>query len=109
LISYFEISGQIIECDITSHSSSTSMVSAAERPERGRIAARSQASSMPQTSPARPRAGIFRETQSFLWDFYTIPFRNFRPWDLKSPLGAGLRNARDQQERILEYHEYLSN
>jgi len=50
LTSFFEIGGHIIECDITSHSSSTLMVSAAERPERGRIAARSQASPMLQTS-----------------------------------------------------------
>ena len=68
LTSFFEISGHIIECDITSHSSSITMVSAAERPERGRIAARSQSSMMTQTSSARTRADIHRETQKFLFD-----------------------------------------
>ena len=55
MTSYFEISGHIVECftdDSTSLPSSLSMVSAAERPERGRISARSQASLMPQTSTA---------------------------------------------------------
>ena len=55
MTSYFEISGHIVECstdDNTSHSSFSLMVSAAERPERGRISARSQASLMPQTSKA---------------------------------------------------------
>ena len=53
LISYFEIGGHIVQCvvdNITSHSSSKPIVSAAERPERGRNSARSQASSMPQRS-----------------------------------------------------------
>ena len=39
MTSYFEISGHIVECstdDNTSHPSSISMVSVAERPERGR-------------------------------------------------------------------------
>ena len=50
--SFFEISGHIVECEdeLTSLVSPYSKVSAAERPERGRTAARSQASSMPQTS-----------------------------------------------------------
>jgi len=50
LTSFFEIGGHIVECDLTSLLSPYQMVSAAERPERGRIAARSQASLMPQTS-----------------------------------------------------------
>ena len=53
--SYFEIGGHIIECDIdnlhnTSLLSSKSKVPAAARPERGRISARDQTSSMSQTS-----------------------------------------------------------
>lgn len=52
MTSFFEIGGHIVECDLTSLLSPYRMVSAAERPERGRIAARSQASSMPQTSSA---------------------------------------------------------
>ena len=52
---YFEIGGHIIECDIddlgnTSLLSSKSKVPAAGRPERGRISARDQTSSMSQTS-----------------------------------------------------------
>ena len=52
---YFEIGGHIIECDIddlgnTSLLSSKSKVPAAARPERGRISARDQTSSMSQTS-----------------------------------------------------------
>jgi len=56
LTSYFEIGGHIVEVDLqnlTSLSSSPLTVSVAERPERGRTSARSQASSMPQTSPFR--------------------------------------------------------
>lgn len=55
MTSYFEIGGHIVEVDLqnlTSFSSSPLTVSVAERPERGRISARSQASSMPQTSTA---------------------------------------------------------
>ena len=51
--SYFEIGGHIVECErtgLTSLPSSKSMVPVAERPERGRISAKDQASSMPQTS-----------------------------------------------------------
>ena len=43
--SYFEISGHIVECSTdgnTSHPSSKSAVSAAERPERGRISAKTE-------------------------------------------------------------------
>jgi hypothetical protein len=55
LKSYFEIGGHIIECDIdnlsnTSLLSSKSRVPAAGRPERGRISARDQSSTMTQTS-----------------------------------------------------------
>lgn len=110
--SFFEISGHIVECDvgITSHPSSLSMVSAAERPERGRISARSQASPMPQTSSARPRgrSDIHREIWRYAFDMWTIPIRNGRPWDYKSPLGAGLRNFKLSMERNLEFYEYLS-
>lgn len=55
MTSYFEIGGHIVEVDLqnlTSLSSSPLTVSVAERPERGRTSARSQASSMPQTSTA---------------------------------------------------------
>ena len=52
--SYFEIGGYIVECDvgITSHPSSLSMVSVAERPERGRNSAKDETSSMSITSPS---------------------------------------------------------
>ena len=112
MTSYFEISGHIVECSIdddTSHPSSISMVSVAERPERGRNSAMNENFSSRTSARGRTRADIHRETQRFLWDFYTIPFRNFRPWDLKSPVGAGLRNAKDQQDRMLEFYEYLSD
>ena len=63
LSSFFEISGHIVECgvDNTSHPSSSLMVSAAERPERGRTSARSQASSMPQTSSSSSSKNIFND------------------------------------------------
>ena len=110
MTSYFEIGGHIVECDLTSLLSPYQMVSAAERPERGRISARSQASSMPQTSRPRTRADIHRETQKFLIDFYMVPFRNVRSGAPGSPVsGAGFRNAKDQQNRMLEFYEYLSN
>ena len=53
--SYFEIGGHIIETDLddlasTSLLSSNTKVPAAGRPERGRISARDQSSSMTQTS-----------------------------------------------------------
>ena len=54
MTSYFEISGHIVECstdDSTSLPSSLSMVSAAERPERGRNSAKDETSSMSITSP----------------------------------------------------------
>jgi len=112
MTSYFEISGHIVECstdDNTSLPSSISMVSVAERPERGRNSAMNENFSSRTSARGRTRADIHRETQSFLWDFYTIPFRNARVSDLISPLGAGLRNARDQQDRMLEFYEYLSD
>jgi len=55
MTSYFEISGHIVECstdDSTSHPSSSSMVSVAERPERGRNSAKDETSLMSITSPA---------------------------------------------------------
>ena len=111
MTSYFEISGHIVECstdDNTLLPSSISMVSVAERPERGRNSAMNENFSSRTSVRGRTRADIHRETQKFLIDFYMVPFRNFRPSDLKAPLGAGLRNARDQQIRMLDFYEYLS-
>lgn len=54
MTSYFEIGGHIVECsadDNTSHPSSISMVSVAERPERGRNSAKDETSLMSKTSP----------------------------------------------------------
>jgi len=53
--SYFEIGGHIVECsadDNTSLSSTISMVSVAERPERGRKSAKDETSLMSKTSPS---------------------------------------------------------
>ena len=53
MISYFEIGGHVVQCvaeNITSLPSSKPIVSAVERPERGRNSTRSQASLMPQKS-----------------------------------------------------------
>jgi len=53
--SYFEIGGHIVECsadDNTSLPSSISMVSVAERPERGRNSAKYETSPMSITSPS---------------------------------------------------------
>jgi len=68
--SYFEISGHIVECstdDSTSLLSSKPIVSVAERPERGRDSARSQASSMPQKSSlfAHWRKTSFHQLREF--------------------------------------------
>jgi hypothetical protein len=55
MISYFEIGGHIVECsadDNTSLPSSISMVSAAERPERGRNSAKDETFLMSKTSKA---------------------------------------------------------
>ena len=54
MTTYFEISGYIVECstnDSTSHSSSSPMVSAAQRPERGRNLAKNENFSS-RTSPS---------------------------------------------------------
>jgi len=114
MTSYFEISGHIVECstdDSTSLPSSLSMVSEAERPERGRNSAKDETSLMSKTSASRPRgrSDIHREIQRYAFDMWTIPIRNARPWDYKSPLGAGLRNFKLSMERNLEFYEYLSD
>jgi hypothetical protein len=111
--SYFEIGGHIVECsadDNTSHPSSLSMVSAAERPERGRNSAKDETSSMSITSASRSRgrSEIHKEIQRYAIDMWTIPIRNTKPWDYKSPLGAGLRNFKLMMERNIEFYEYLS-
>ncbi len=91
LTSYFEIGGHIVECGkFTSPSSSKARVSAAERPERGRTSARSQVSSIPQTSSVssskpsgndeyKDMAGIFgggmiRAGIAILWVPDPLPF-----------------------------------
>ena len=86
------------------------MVSAAERPERGRNSAKDETSSMSKTSASRPRgrSDIHREVQRYAFDMWTIPIRNARPWDFKSPIGAGLRNFKLMMERSHEFYEYLS-
>jgi hypothetical protein len=53
MTSYFEISGHIVECSTdgnTSHPSSLSMVTAAERPERGRDSAKAEWGETPETA-----------------------------------------------------------
>jgi len=111
--SFFEIGGHIVECstdDSTSHPSSLSMVSAAERPERGRNSAKNEnVSSRTSASTSRGRHEIHREIQRYAIDMWTIPIRNFKPWDLKAPIGAGLRNFKLAMERNVEFYEYLSD
>ena len=64
MTSYFEISGHIVECstdDITSHPSSLSMVSVAERPERGRNSAMNESVSS-RTSAESQSESVFQQS-----------------------------------------------
>lgn len=114
MTSYFEIGGHIVECsayDNTSHPSSLSMVSVAERPERGRNSAKDETSLMSKTSAHRPRGRheLHREIQRYAFDMWTIPLRHGRPSDVIAPLGAGWRNFQIAMERNVEFYEYLSD
>jgi len=112
LTSYFEISGHIVECstdDSTSHSSSLSMVSVAERPERGRNSAMNENFSSRTSVRSRGRSDIHREIQRYAFDMWTIPIRNARASDVIAPLGAGLRNFKLGMERNREFYDYLTN
>jgi hypothetical protein len=87
--SYFEIGGHIVECvvGITSHPSSISMVSAAERPVRGRNSAKDETSSMSKTSPsfgvsAASKSSQFRTADRTLYEQWKhtafMPIRDAR-------------------------------
>jgi len=111
MTSYFEISGHIVVCptdDNTSHSSSISMVSVAERPERGRDSAMNENFSSRTSARDRTRADIHREIQRYAFDMWTIPIRHGRPSDVIAPLGAGSRNFKLSMERNREFYDYLS-
>jgi len=111
MTSYFEIGGHIVECstdDSTSHPSSLSMVSVAERPERGRNSAKNENFSSRTSARDRTRADIHKETWRYAIDMWTIPIRHGRPSDVVAPLGAGLRNFELGIRRTGEFYEYLS-
>ena len=112
MTSYFEIGGHIVESstdDSTSHSSSLSMVSVAERPERGRNSAMNESVSSRTSVRPRTRSDIHRETWRFAFDMWTIPIRHGRVTDVIAPIGPALRNTRLGLERTYEFYEYLSN
>lgn len=113
MTSYFEISGHIVECSTdgnTSLPSSLSMVTAADRPERGRNSAKSEWGVTPETAAHRPRGRheIHREIQRYAIDMWTIPIRHGKASDIIAPIGAGYRNFRLSMERNYEFYEYLS-
>ena len=111
MTSYFEIGGHIVECstdDSTSHSSSLSMVSVAERPERGRKLAMNENVSSRTSVRPRGRSDIHREILRYAFDMWTIPIRHGRASDVIAPLDAGLRNFRIAMERNREFYDYLS-
>jgi len=74
MTSYFEISGHIVECstdDSTSHPSFLSMVSVAERPERGRNSAMNE--------DVSPRTSAFSDPKlSFSEHWYKTAFHPLR-------------------------------
>ena len=111
MTSYFEIGGHIVECstdDSTSHPSSLSMVSVAERPERGRNSAMNESVSLRTSVRPRGRSDIHREIQRYAFDMWTIPIRHGRASDVIAPLGVGLRNFEIAMERNREFYDYLS-
>ena len=111
MTSYFEIGGFIVESstdDSTSPSSSLSMVSVAERPERGRNSAMNESVSSRTSVRPRGRSDIHREIQRYAFDMWTIPIRHGRASDVIAPLGAGLRNFDIAMERNREFYDYLS-
>ena len=109
MTSYFEISGHIVECftdDSTSHSSSNPIVSVAERPERERNSARSQASSMPQRSSFTDH--WFKTQFHVLREFSELPTR--RQISMVTNPRVMIPFGIQKNLEVLEMHyEYVTN
>lgn len=89
--SYFEIGGHIVECsadDNISLPSSLPMVSAAERPERGRNSAKNETSLMSKTSPSSGVSAVSKSSQ-----FRTADRTLYEQW--KHTAFMPIRDARE--------------
>ena len=110
MISYFEIGGHIVECLSTSLPSSQSMVTAAERPERGRNSAKAERGVTPETSARKASLFAHWQKTSFhhLREFAALPGKR-KTGLLTNPRALGFWGITHGLEVVEMHYDYFLN